>query len=116
MKSYGLDLQHSDVNSNADLIISGTQFPSNPQTGSIFFLTIAVNDKDPGVYTFNGTEWITGDISNVIAGYGLVGGGDKGDVTVSLDTDVVTEIAQTTVQTALQQQPDPIAMSLIFGS
>jgi hypothetical protein len=116
MKSYGLDLQHSDVNSNADAIISGSTFPLSPQIGFIFFLTNEQDGKAPGSYVFDGNEWINGDISSVVAGYGLQGGGESGDVTLSLDVNVVTAIIQQNIQTSIQEQPDPIAMSLVFGS
>jgi hypothetical protein len=117
MKSYGLDLQNSDINSKAEQIESGNSFPIDAQQGFIFFLTEIHDGKAPGLYSFDGSEWvISGDISSVAAGHGLVGGGASGDVSLSLDVGVVEEIAQTQIQISMQEVPDPIAMALIFGS
>lgn len=118
MKSYGLDLQHTDVNSNADQIVTGTSLPLNPVTGAIFYLTQVQDNFQPGNYSFNGTTWIAaGDITSIQAGEGLIGGGISGDVAISLDKNVVTTIVQQQIQQITTQQTiDPVAMSLIFGS
>lgn len=97
MKSYGLDLQHSGVNANADQVISGPDFPPTPLIGSIFLLTQKVGDNDVGHYTYNGSTWVTGDISSVIAGEGLLGGGVNGNVSLSLDTSFVSSLISDTV-------------------
>ena len=62
--------------------------PASPVTGQIYYNT--------GANTFNfynGTEWINlaeGDVTSVVAGTGLSGGGVQGDVTVNLANTAVS--------------------------
>lgn len=58
--------------------------PSSPVAGQIYY-----NTSDGNVYYWDGTAWksVSGDITEVIAGSGLTGGGTSGSVTLDLNPD-----------------------------
>lgn len=68
---------------------SGITFPITATQGRVFYLTAISGAYDIGLYVYNGSNWVTGDITGVTAGTGLVGGGTGGNVTLSIDTNIV---------------------------
>ena len=68
----------------------GLALPINPLAGRLFFLTEAINSQiSAGLYVYDGTAWRNGDISEIVAGSGISGGGTSGVITVSVDTGTV---------------------------
>lgn len=67
-------------------IESGTTFPISPTAGRIFYLSTTLDlAHDKGLYYYDGTAWQTGSISGITNGFGILGSGTSGNITLSLD-------------------------------
>jgi hypothetical protein len=88
MKSDGLTLLSGSPAVTNITVENGTTLPAAVvgNKGRLFYLTQTDGSYSPGLYTSDGSAWVTGDISGVVAGTGLTGGGTSGAVTLSVDT------------------------------
>ena len=91
MKSDGLTLLSGSPAVTNITVENGTTLPAAVagNKGRLFYLTQTDGSNSPGLYTSDGSAWVTGDISAVVAGTGLTGGGTAGTVTLNVDTNVI---------------------------
>lgn len=91
MKSDGLTLLSGSPAVTNITVENGTTLPAAVvgNKGRLFYLTQTDGSYSPGLYTSDGSAWVTGDISGVVAGTGLTGGGTSGAVTLNVDTNTI---------------------------
>lgn len=97
---------------------SGPAFPSNPKQGRIFYLNTSTSQYQQGLYFYDGSNWIIGDISSVDVGAnsGLTGGGGRGDVSLAVDPTKFTTTANFNAHVNdTQRHLSPWASALIAG-
>ncbi len=81
---------------------SGTTFPVSPTAGRMWYLTQVSGVNSIGLYVYDGVEWVTGDVTSIVAGTGLTGGGSMGDITLNVDTTTIATVTSvTSVNSAL---------------
>jgi hypothetical protein len=94
----GISLVDNSVIANSH-VESGSTFPAGPSAGRMYYLDTLFQSNEPGLYVFNGTGWVTGDITSITAGSGLTGGGLSGNVAMAVDTSVIATRAYTDAAT-----------------
>jgi hypothetical protein len=104
----GISLVDNSVISNSH-VETGSTFPNGPTAGRMFYLDTTNTTNTKGLYVYNGSAWVTGDITKVTVGTGLLGGGVEGDVSVSVDTSVIATKAYADQVVAAATLPDQVA-------
>lgn len=86
----GIELTETGEITSA-IVASGSDFPATPIEGLLFVLDTDIIGYDKGLYYYNGTDWVTGDITGIeLVGDGFVGvGGTTGAISIELDFVVI---------------------------
>ena len=101
-KRLGIGLNNPDtplhvsgkIKSNLLMIVPQANPPASPATGDVY-----VDSDDGSFYVYNGTAWATaaGDITEVVAGSGMTGGGASGSVTLNVVGDATLTVGADTM-------------------